>query len=68
MGPAQLYANMGALTTALLKAKPDAIKGGLAQYVSKVAICSTMGKGFEVEASSLLAAVDAAAEAMAAGA
>jgi ribosomal protein L1 len=67
MDPASLYANMGALTAALLRAKPDAIKGGLPKLVSKVTVCSTMGPGVEVEASSLLAAMDAAAAAMAAG-
>lgn len=64
MEPSQLYANMGALTAALLRAKPDVIKGGLPKYVAKVSICSTMGPGFEVEASSLLGAMDAAAAAM----
>ncbi|KAI8470599.1 MAG: ribosomal protein L1 [Monoraphidium minutum] len=66
MDPAQLYANMGALTAALLRAKPDVIKGGLPKYVSKVSVCSTMGRGAEVEAGSLLGAMDAAAEALAA--
>lgn len=66
MDPAQLYANAGALTAALLRAKPEVIKGGLPKYVSKVSVCSTMGRGVEVEASSLVAAMDAAAAAMAA--
>ncbi|GBF94568.1 50S ribosomal protein L1 [Raphidocelis subcapitata] len=68
MAPSQLYANMGALTAALLRAKPDVIKGGLPKYVAKVTVASTMGRGFEVEASSLLAAVDAAQDAAAAAA
>ena len=66
MDPAQVYANVGALTAALLRAKPDVIKGGLPKYVSRVHVCSSMGRGLEVEASSLLAAMDAAAAAMAA--
>jgi large subunit ribosomal protein L1 len=60
-----LYANMGALTAALLAAKPDAIKGGLPKYVRSVHVCSTMGRSVAVEVSSLAAAVDAAAAAMA---
>jgi large subunit ribosomal protein L1 len=63
MPRAQLQANLGALTAALLRAKPAAIKGGLAKYVAKVTVCSTMGPGVEVEPSSLMAALDAAAKA-----
>eukprot|EP00879_Flechtneria_rotunda_P032416 GHRR01035618.1.p1 GENE.GHRR01035618.1~~GHRR01035618.1.p1 ORF type:complete len:197 (+),score=71.06 GHRR01035618.1:658-1248(+) len=61
----QLYANIGALTAALLAAKPEVIKGGLAKYVRSVALCSTMGRAVPVEVSSLLAAMDYAAAAMA---
>lgn len=61
----QLYANMGALTAALLAAKPEAIKGGLPKYVKSVHVCSSMGRGVPVEVSSLLAAVDAAAAVLA---
>ncbi len=62
--PEKLYANMGALTSALMAAKPEVIKGGLPKYVAKVVVCSTMGRGVEVEPSSLLAAMDAARMAM----
>jgi large subunit ribosomal protein L1 len=62
-----LYANMGALTAALLTVKPEAIKGGLARYVRSVSLSSTMGPGIAVEPSSLLAAVDAAVAAMQSG-
>lgn len=68
MDAAQLHANMGALAAALLRAKPDIIKGGLPKYVAKVTVCSTMGRGFEVEPSSLQGAIDAAAAAMGGGA
>jgi hypothetical protein len=68
MAPEQLYANVGALTAALLRAKPEAVRGGLPKYVAKVSVCSSMGRGLEVEAGSLPAAVDAAAAAMAAAA
>lgn len=56
-----LYANIGALTAALLAVKPEAIKGGLAKYVQNVHVCSSMGKAVPVEVSSLVAAMDAAA-------
>lgn len=59
-----LYDNMGALTAALLAAKPEAIKGGLPKYVRSVHLCSTMGRSVPVEIGSLMAAVDAAAAAM----
>jgi len=67
MTPAQLYQNTGALIAALMRAKPDIIKGGLPKYVAKVSVCSTMGAGVEVEGSSLLAAMDEAAAVMKAG-
>jgi len=67
MTPTQLYQNTGALIAALMRAKPDIIKGGLPKYVAKVSVCSTMGAGVEVEGSSLLAAMDEAAAVMKAG-
>jgi ribosomal protein L1 len=56
----ELYANMGALTSALLAVKPDAVKGSLPKYVKKVDLASSMGRGVPVEPSSLMAAMDAA--------
>lgn len=64
--PSALYANMGALAAALLAAKPEAIRGGLPKYVRSVALASSMGRGVPVEVSSLVAAMDAAAAALAA--
>jgi large subunit ribosomal protein L1 len=61
----QLQANMGALTAALLAAKPEVIKGGLPKYVKSVHVCSTMGAAVPVEVSSLLAAMEAAAAVLA---
>lgn len=57
----QLQANIGALTAALLAAKPEAIKGGLPKYVKSVHVCSSMGAAVPVEVSSLLAAMEVAA-------
>eukprot|EP00882_Tetradesmus_deserticola_P027275 GHRQ01030161.1.p1 GENE.GHRQ01030161.1~~GHRQ01030161.1.p1 ORF type:complete len:256 (+),score=125.25 GHRQ01030161.1:310-1077(+) len=61
----QLQANIGAFTAALLAAKPEAVKGGLAKYVKSVHVCSTMGAAVPVEVSSLLAAMEAAAAVLA---
>ncbi|KAF6251078.1 ribosomal protein L1-like protein [Scenedesmus sp. NREL 46B-D3] len=61
----QLQANIGALTAALLAAKPEAIKGGLPKYVKSVHVCSSMGAAVPVEVSSLLAAMEAAAAVLA---
>lgn len=61
----QLYANIGALTAALLAVKPEVIKGGLPKYVKSVHVCSSMGKAVPVEVSSLLAAMDTAAAVLA---
>ena len=68
MAAEQLYENVGALAAALMRAKPEAVKGGLPKYVAKVTVASTMGRGHAVEVSSLLAAMDAAAAAAAGGA
>ncbi len=48
----QLGENLRAFVDAILRAKPAAAKG---QYVRNLAICSTMGPGVRVDASSLLA-------------
>lgn len=61
----KLYANIGALTAALLAVKPEVIKGGLPKYVRNVYVCSSMGRSVPVEVSSLLAAIDTAADIMA---
>lgn len=64
MEASQLYVNTGALAAALLRAKPDAIKGGFPKYVDKAHICSSMGRACPVQVSSLLAAMDEAAKAL----
>eukprot|EP00775_Hariotina_reticulata_P010547 gene10547-10707_t len=58
----QLHANIGALTAALLAAKPEMVRGGLPKFVRSVSVCSTMGRSVPVEVSSLLKAMQVAAE------
>jgi large subunit ribosomal protein L1 len=58
----QLHANIGALTAALLAAKPEVIRGGLPKFVRSVSVCSTMGRSVPVEVSSLLKAMQVAEE------
>jgi len=60
-GEGPLAANAGALAAAVMAAKPEAVRGGLARLLAKVTLATTFGKGsVGVEVASVLAAADAA--------
>ncbi|KAK9829322.1 hypothetical protein WJX72_005189 [[Myrmecia] bisecta] len=56
----KLYANLGALVSAVLNARPKGLKGsGLSGYISKASLSSTMGRGVPVTLASITTAVQA---------
>ncbi|BDA45828.1 50S ribosomal protein L1 [Coccomyxa sp. Obi] len=56
-----LYANLGALTAAVLAARPKGLKGGgMTGYILKATLSSTMGRAVPITLSSLQQAVAAA--------
>jgi large subunit ribosomal protein L1 len=67
-GDEKLAANAGALAAAVMAAKPEAVRGGLARLLARVTLATTFGKGsVAVEVGSVLEAADGAAAGLVGG-